>query len=211
MTPAPRVEGGVVVGNVFDKHHSSNPLVRRLMAGFEQGLDELLGQTGNPASVLEVGCGEGHVTARLAQRFAGARVLGTDFSHTIVDVARREHPGLEFQACSVYDAARLGHWDLVVACEVFEHLDDPARALDAICATTPAHVIITTPREPLWRVLNMLRGRYWRSLGNTAGHVQHWGRVALLRFLGTRLDIVDVRTPTPWTQVLGRPRQVVRP
>ena len=211
MSPEPLLEGGIVVGNVFDKHNSRNPVVRRLMAGFERGLDDLLDQCGSPGSVLEVGCGEGHVTSRLARRFPDSRVLGTDFSRTIVEIARREHPELRFETCSVYDASTLGAWDLVVACEVFEHLDDPAGALEAICATRPSHVLITVPREPMWRILNLLRGRYWTSFGNTAGHLQHWSRRSLLRFLGTRLEIVDVRTPTPWTQVLGRPRPAARP
>ena len=210
MTPEPLAEGGVVIGNVFDKYHSRNPIVRRLMGGYVSGLDALLAQTGSPRSVLEVGCGEGHVTAHVARRFPQARVLGTDFSSTIVGIARVEHPELSFEVCSIYDSATLGAWDLVLACEVFEHLEEPARALDAICAHSPGHVVVTVPREPIWRVLNMARGRYWSALGNTKGHLQHWSRTSLLRFLSTRLEIVEVRTPLPWTQVLGRPRPAVR-
>jgi tRNA G46 methylase TrmB len=76
VTPEPLIDDGIVVGNVFDKHRSRNPVVRHLMAGFDRGLNELLDRAGAPASVLEVGCGEGHVTAHLAQRFPAARVLG---------------------------------------------------------------------------------------------------------------------------------------
>jgi 2-polyprenyl-3-methyl-5-hydroxy-6-metoxy-1,4-benzoquinol methylase len=206
MTRGPLVDDGVVIGNVYDKRGSEHPIVRRLMAGFDRGLDELLVAAGPARSVLEVGCGEGHVTARLAARFPGARVLGTDFSPRIVEVARRAHPDLSFEVCSIYDTARLGTWDLVVACEVFEHLDRPAEALDAICDARAGHVLVTVPREPLWRALNLARGRYWGALGNTPGHVQHWSRGSLLRFLARRLEIEAVRTPTPWTQVLGRPR-----
>ena len=88
MTPEPLAEGGVVIGNVFDKYHSRNPIVRQLMGGYVSGLDALLAKTGSPRSVLEVGCGEGHVTAHVARRFPQARVLGTDFSSTIVGIAR---------------------------------------------------------------------------------------------------------------------------
>jgi len=211
VTPAPLIDNGVVIGNVFDKHRSRNAVVRRLVAGFDQGLNELLDRAGAPASVLEVGCGEGHVTAHLAQRYSAARVLGTDVSAMMIAIARREHPELRFGVCSIYDIAKLGPWDLVVACEVFEHLHDPARALDAICATHPMQVLVTVPREPLWRLLNFVRGQYWRSFGNTPGHVRHWSLGSMLRFLGTRLEIEDVRTPMPWTQVLGRPRLAARP
>ena len=211
MTPEPLAEGGVVIGNVFDKYHSRNPVVRRLMNGYEPGLDALLAQTGNPRSLLEVGCGEGHLIARVARRFPDARVLGTDFSTTILSIARVEHPEVAFEVCSIYDSGSLGSWDVVLACEVFEHLEEPARALEAICAAQPGHVVITVPREPVWRVLNLMRGRYWGALGNTPGHLQRWSRASLLSFLSTRLEIVDVRTPLPWTQVLGRPRPARRP
>jgi demethylmenaquinone methyltransferase/2-methoxy-6-polyprenyl-1,4-benzoquinol methylase len=48
-------------------------------------------------SALDVACGSGKLTAQLA-RIAGAkgRVVGLDFSPQMLDVARREHPGIEF-------------------------------------------------------------------------------------------------------------------
>src|SRR5262249_50893969 len=145
MRSRPLVDDGIVVGNRFDKHGSRNPVVRRIMQGFNRGLTELLALAGPVRSVLEVGCGEGHVTALLARHFPGARVLGTDFSPVIVEVARRTHPGIPFEAVSIYDAPAAGTWDLVVACEVFEHLADPARALDAVCRAATGHVLVTVP------------------------------------------------------------------
>jgi len=209
VTRGPLLDEGVVVGNIYDKRRTRNPLARRLLAGYERGLAGLLGVTGPVRSVLEVGCGEGNITARLAGHFPHARVLGTDVSRRIIEVARGEHPQLEFAVCSVHDVGRLGRWDLVVACEVLEHLEDPDRALDAICDARPGRVLVTVPREPLWRTLNLARGAYWRRLGNTPGHVQHWNRGSLLRLLSRRLDVVSVRMPIPWLQVLGRPRLTV--
>jgi trans-aconitate methyltransferase len=114
------VSEGVVAGNPYDKYGSKNPVARRLMHGFDQGLFELLDLAGPVDSVLEVGCGEGHVTAKLAARYAHARVLGTDFSPEIIAIARRAHPALAFEAQSVYDVTkRTDRWDLIVACEVF--------------------------------------------------------------------------------------------
>lgn len=177
------------------------------MARFDRDMFDLLKRVRPVRSVLEVGCGEGHVTDKLARFFPGARVLGTDFSTSIVEIARSAHPERDFQVTSIYDAASLGAWDLVVACEVFEHLDEPERALDAVADTAAEHVLITVPREPLWRILNMARGQYWSAWGNTDGHVQHWSRGSLLRFLSRRLEIVETRTPLPWTQVLARTRR----
>jgi len=197
----------VIAGNVYDKYGTRNPIARGLMAGFERSMLQLLERAGPLQSVLEVGCGEGHVTARLARLYPGARVLGTDLSPEIVEEARRLHPGLEFEPRSVYHAGEGGErFDLVVACEVLEHLDQPHRAVEAIAATARRWVFVSAPREPLWRVLNVARGRYLGSLGNTPGHVQHWSRHGFLRMLQRGLEVVEVRTPLPWTQALCRPR-----
>ena len=47
------------------------------MAGFEYTLDELFAHAA-PASVLDVGCGEGVLTHKWAQRIRGGRVVGID-------------------------------------------------------------------------------------------------------------------------------------
>ena len=206
MTSGGRLDAGIVIGNTFNKHESRNPLVRWTMRRFEDSMFRLLATLEPVRSVLEVGCGEGFVTASLARAFPDARVLGTDFSQLMVDEARRRHPQREFQTCSIYDVEALGSFDLVVGCEVLEHLEDPDRALRALNAAATGHVLVTVPREPLWRILNVLRGKYWSALGNTDGHLQHWSRGAFTRFVAQRMDVVAVRSPLPWTQVLARRR-----
>ena len=67
----------VPTGNTYDKYGSSNPLVKRLMAGFHSTLDELWSRAA-PSSVLDVGCGEGVLTLEWAQRLGGSRIVGID-------------------------------------------------------------------------------------------------------------------------------------
>jgi hypothetical protein len=52
----------------------------------------------------------------------------------------------------------------------------------------------------------MARGKYLGALGNTPGHVNHWGRGAFLQLMSRRFDILQVRSPLPWTMVLCRRR-----
>lgn len=47
----------------------------------------------------DLGCGPGHVTRFLAD--AGAAVVGSDLSATMIDLAREEHPDLEFRVASM--------------------------------------------------------------------------------------------------------------
>ena len=37
-------------------------------------------------------------------------------------------------------------------------------------------LLVSVPREPLWRGLNLARGSYLRELGNTPGHLNHWSK-----------------------------------
>lgn len=207
-----RTEDGVVFGNTCDKYGSANPLVRRIMRGFTDRLEGYVDRAA-PASIHEVGCGEGYWTLRWARR--GVPCRGTDFAATVIDYARANardaglDPGM-FAVRSVYDLSeREDRADLVVCCEVLEHLPDPRAALVRLAAVAGRHLILSVPREPLWRGLNVLRGAYLRELGNTPGHVQHWSRRGFVRFVAAGLpgfDVVDQCAPLPWTMLLCRRR-----
>ena len=68
---------GTVTGNTYDKYGSTNPVVRRLMATFERDLGELF-ESVDPASVLDVGCGEAILTHKWATARPQTRVVGFD-------------------------------------------------------------------------------------------------------------------------------------
>lgn len=67
--------------------------------------------------------------------------------------------------------------------------------------------IVSVPREPMWRILNVARGPYLRDPGNTPGHVQHWSTRHCLEILQRKVDVISVRTPLPWTLALCKPRK----
>jgi ubiquinone/menaquinone biosynthesis C-methylase UbiE len=92
--------------------------------------------------------------------------------------------------------------ELILCCEVMEHVADPRAALEIIARLASPWAIVSVPREPLWRVLNLGRLRYVRELGNTPGHLQHWSRSSFVRFLQQHLEVVAVRSPLPWTMAL---------
>lgn len=200
------VEDGIIAGNVYDKYGDSNVLTRAIMRSFFRQMDELADLSG-AVDVHEVGCGEGHLTRRFLKR--GYRARGSDFSAGILDVARdySRFEGVEgsFSTRSVYELnPEVDSADLVICSEVFEHLEQPDRALDSIARVASPYLLASVPREPLWRFLNMLRGRYIGSLGNTPGHVQHWSRTGFITFLARRFEILKIRDPLPWTIVLCR-------
>jgi ubiquinone/menaquinone biosynthesis C-methylase UbiE len=193
-----------VVGNVYDKYGTRNPIARAMMSRFLGGVTELYAAVA-PESVLEVGCGEG----RLAQHLVTSgprprRFVATDVDTSALD--QRLDPLIETRQASVYELPfDDASFDLVVCCEVLEHLDVPEAGLDEVARVARKAVILSTPREPMWRALNIVRGRYLRDLGNTPGHVQHFSRRGLERLARRRLRVVDRRLPIPWTVLLGEP------
>jgi 2-polyprenyl-3-methyl-5-hydroxy-6-metoxy-1,4-benzoquinol methylase len=205
-------EDGVVTGNTYDKYGSSNPVVRRLMASFERDLGELFEQA-TPASVLDVGCGEGVLVHQWAQQLAArdpadpARVVGIDLEEESIQAgwAERQAPNLEYR---VMQAANLpfadGEFDLASAIEVLEHVPDPEHTLAEMARCAERHLLVSVPHEPLWRMLNMARGAYWSQLGNTPGHVNHWSRRSFKTLLARHGEVVEVRSPFPWTMLLVR-------
>ena len=202
---APLAEA-VPTGNVYDKYGSTNPVVRRLMAGFEVALDDLWQQAA-PESALDVGCGEGVLTERFAERLDGGHVVGIDLDDPVLrsEWARRTRPNVEFRAYEGLELPfRSGEFDIACAIEVLEHVPDPERTLAEMVRVARRHVLVSVPREPLWRGLNMLRGAYVRQLGNTPGHVNHWSKRGFLDFVNKHGQIAAVRSPFPWTMLLVR-------
>ena len=196
----------VPTGNTFDKYGSSNPVVRRLMAGFHGTLDELWARAA-PESVLDVGCGEGVLTLDWARRLGDGRVVGIDLDDPKLraEWAARTRPNLDFRA---EEATRLSfandEFDLAAAIEVLEHVPEPQATLAEMARVARRHLLVSVPREPLWRAINMARGAYLRDLGNTPGHVNHWSKRDFVSLLSRHGKVEEVRSPLPWTMLLVR-------
>ena len=173
-TTPPTVEE-VPTGNTFDKYGSTNPVVRRLMARFEGTLAELFAQAA-PESVLDVGCGEGVLTHQWAQQLGERRIVGIDLDDDKLKAewATRRRPNLEYRTMLAENMPFAeNEFDVACAIEVLEHVPDPAHTVAEMARVARRHLLVSVPREPLWRMLNMARGAYLAQLGNTPGHINH--------------------------------------
>ena len=199
-------EDGIVTGNTYDKYGSTNPVVRRLMGGFERALDELF-ERAAPELAARRGLRRGRARAALGAAAADARVVGIDLEEESIQAgwAERQAPNLEYR---VMEAENLpfadNEFDLASAIEVLEHVPDPAHTLAEMARCAERHLLVSVPREPLWRMLNMARGAYLSQLGNTPGHLNHWSRRSFVRLLSRHGEVVEVRSPFPWTMLLVR-------
>ena len=86
--------------------------------------------------ILDAGCGTGYLSAKLRDR--GARVTGVDLAGRMVEIARSDHPGIDFRVDSCTELATLadGQFDLVIANYVLMDMPDlgaAVRAFQALC------------------------------------------------------------------------------
>ena len=103
-------------------HHVFVPLAERL-------LHEVVHRP--PGVVADLGCGPGHTTRFLAERWPAAEVIGVDASATFLAAATSHVPGVRFVHGDVTDAGALpaGRADLVYARCLLAHLPDVAGAI----------------------------------------------------------------------------------
>jgi 2-polyprenyl-3-methyl-5-hydroxy-6-metoxy-1,4-benzoquinol methylase len=191
-------------GNATDKYRSKNPLTRLLLTRFLREVDDLVRDVA-PTSILDVGCGEGIVTERLAV-LTGAPTVGIDLGDERLQAewSSRERDGLSFRAASAYDLPfEEASFDCVFALEVLEHLERPREALAEIARVAHRMFLVSVPREPLWRVSHIVAGRDVRDFGNTPGHINHWSSKALARLVSEFGQVRAMRRPFPWTIVLA--------
>jgi ubiquinone/menaquinone biosynthesis C-methylase UbiE len=151
---------------------------------------------------LEVGSGEGYILYYIQEVRPDILLIGSDISEEMVCLARNRHREIIWCVAKAENLPFLdGSFDLVIACEVLEHVLDPNIVLKQLRRVSKKFCIISVPEEPLWRILNILRGKYLRNFGNTPGHVQHWSASSISRLVKEYFDNIEVVKSVPWVFV----------
>lgn len=180
--------------------------MRRFLSDLTELSHAGLRGTGRPFRVLEVGCGPGDLAGRLLSRLDSRfsiDYIGIDLSPEEIVKARTNCPKLKFEVASATALPFSDReFDLVIACEVLEHLHEPSLATAELARVTKHSAIVSVPWEPVWRIMNCIRGKYLMSWGNTPGHVQQFSRKKIRSLLRPRFQIVQEKHPFPWTMLL---------
>ena len=201
-------------GNYYDKYGSKNPIVKKLMKGFFSALDSMLEASGfgtSDGECLEAGCGEGNVTDHICRFISGTgKNIGFtafDISSNLTEENKKNYPNVRFFQHDIYEpldsgtVPASGEFDLIVCSEVLEHLEEPEKAVRNLMQYG-SRFIFSVPCEPVWRILNMARGKYLSHMGNTPGHIQHYSYKGFIKMLGgCGLKVVKSARPLPWSMV----------
>ncbi len=197
-------------GNYYDKYHSKNPIEKRMIENFFNSIKQLMSEMDTlPAKILEAGCGEGEVTHFINSVYPKAFIEAFDISEKVINNIASKSSNITFYIGDIYtmqiyknleDARTLSdRYDIVVCSEVLEHLEKPETAIQKLKEMSNKYILISVPNEPIWRILNMARGKYWPNLGNTPGHIQHWNKSSFCKMLKKNgLQLINIKCPLPW-------------
>ncbi len=145
-------------------------------------------------SALDVACGSGKLTARLA-RIAGpaGRVVGLDFSPEMLAIARRQHPGIEFMegdALNLPFADRA--FDVATIAFGLRNLADPVRGLREMARVVGQRAVVLEfvkpPRGPVGSAYRLYLRTVLPAVGGAIS-----GQPSAYRYLSDTVD--SYRTP----------------
>jgi trans-aconitate 2-methyltransferase len=154
-----------------------------------------------PASILDLGCGPGHLTAVLRERWPGASVVGLDASPAMIERARATDPAGAYVLGDVRDHAAgrsgAGDADLVISNATFQWVPDHRELLPRLADRArqtfafsvpgnhdaPSHVLLreVAARPPFADVVGPVERRatanpaeYLDDLARPGWHVDAW-------------------------------------
>lgn len=195
----------------FQKYYPQNPLKKYFLDNFLKKL-QFLATENRPASILDLGCGEGVVMNYLRESLPQSYFVGIDISAPALEIAQSLNPDAEFHKISLYDLSPLykKRFDLVLCLETLEHLQEPDRALNQITRVSTKEVIISVPDEPLFSLLAVIYNLptlSWEKISQRdLGHVQHFSMASLKKLVNEHLRVVSTYRPPPWLLIKTRPK-----
>ena len=153
------------------KYLKKNLLRQYLIGNF---LNQILGlvRESGAKSILDIGCGEGLVDYFLLTSLPELKILGGDQDKQALEVARVLNPRAQYQlmdgrSTGLADAS----FDLVMANEVLEHLEDFPRVIQEAGRVSRRYFLVSVPEWPFYQATNFLIGANWKTLGEHPDHV----------------------------------------
>jgi trans-aconitate 2-methyltransferase len=119
--------------------------------------------------ILDVGCGDGKITAELASHVREGKVIGLDASPSMIDFASKnfpktKFPNLDFQLGNVEQAEFSQKFDLIVSFSCFHWIKNPGKVISQLSSLLKPGgeiLILTYPKEsPYYQYLQIALKNY---------------------------------------------------
>jgi len=151
-----------------DEYREANPYStnKALEAGFNKSrieatvamVTEAIASVKGAPRILDLGCGQGHITCRIRQASPGSEISALDSSISAIEYASDHFPGIDFAVGDAHEAPYAGHYfDIVVCNNLLEHVPAPVILLNRIAEIIKpsGFLILSTPNR--YRICNLLR------------------------------------------------------
>jgi 2-polyprenyl-3-methyl-5-hydroxy-6-metoxy-1,4-benzoquinol methylase len=143
--------------------------------------------------LLDLGCGEGHITGKILEAFANAEVSGLDRSFSAIGSAVSYYSGIDFCVADAYQPPyQKEYFDAVVCNNLWEHVPDPVFLLSKIrrIIKPGGHLIISTPSR--YRTKNLARVLIGKSVSlRSVKHVTEYSVGQVIEQLRFRKFLVE--------------------
>ena len=184
------------------KYLSNNPMSNFLINNFNNNVKSIINKL-SFNSILDVGCGEGVILQILKKELQDKKCVGIDLDTIHVKMSASNAPFCNYNIATIYSLPfKDNSFETVLCLEVLEHLEFLEKAIQELKRVSFKNILISVPREPIWRFLNMVRLKYLSDLGNTSGHINHWTSRSIFFLLKKYFKINKIRKPLPWTMIL---------
>jgi len=134
----------------------------------------------NGKSLVDVGCGTGHLLSFINKEYEPCRIVGYDFADDALKIARKNVPGADFSLYDIY-SAQIEKFDCIFCTEVLEHLLYPDKALKNLIEmlSSSGMLLLTVP--------NGRKDMY-------EGHINFWSPESWKVFLENNSNGLSVQT-----------------
>lgn len=185
------------------KYQNKNPIHQFFLQRFLGRIAATV-QRLNVKTILDAASAQGYVIGYLRARMPHLSFVGVDIDTEALREARAEFPDVEFKEGDITSYEHPNPVDLVLALEVFEHVEASERAFKNLARVDATHFLFSVPHEPFFRSMNFIRGRHWRRLGNHPEHVNLWSKARLKRDLEPYFEVIEDLSSFPWIIYLCR-------
>lgn len=137
-----------------------------------------------PASVVDIGCGDGRMTREIALSLDAERIVGVDYSRRAIELAKAMNYGLssvDFLCVDITASPDIGNFDLAILMEVFEHIS-PERTRDFLAGV---HLLLKKGGRILLTVPHVNKPVEYK-------HYQHFSVESLRTHLREGFEITNI-------------------
>ena len=117
----------------------------------------------NTPEILDLGCGQGHITEKIRQALNGAKITGLDYSLSAIEYAHDHFSKIDFAVGDAYESPYAkSFFDVIICNNLWEHVPDPLFLLGKIkqILKPGGALILSTPsRYRTGNLMRVLRGK----------------------------------------------------